>query len=285
MRPDQLNIRRCSTCGCFFVSPSPAKEELGKFYASYYVHHRSVEFQQYRNDAVLIKEMVALNPLSDFKVKTLASLMNLKGKRVLDVGFGMGQNLLLMKKLGADVTGIDLDPDAVRFVQEVLGIQNVHRCDILDHNAPTPYDLVTLHDVVEHPLDPLAVLKKARSLLAANGLLSIWTPNASSVDKEKQPIAFRVDLEHMQYLTFQTCRYIADMLKMTILHLGAHGLPKLKAIRELSGDKEGITLKRVLREMLGSFPGFVQLNALRKTLLNNSQDGSYHLFCVFKNGR
>lgn len=233
---------------------------------------------------MLIKEMVALDPFSDFKVRTLASLANLKGKRVLDVGFGMGQNLLLMRKLGADVTGIDLDPDAVHFARDVLGIQKVYRSDIKDHSAPALYDLITLHDVVEHPIDPLAVLKSAQSLLAPNGLLSIWTPNASSAKNEDQPVVFRVDLEHMQYLSFQTCRYMADMLKMTIIHLGAHGLPKLESIRRLSGVKEGMKMKRVLRGMLKTIPGFVQLNAIRRKLGGDSQTGRYHLFCVLKNG-
>jgi 2-polyprenyl-3-methyl-5-hydroxy-6-metoxy-1,4-benzoquinol methylase len=284
IRPDQLHIRQCSTCGCYFVAPSPTGGQLDNFYSSYYAHHRTIEFQQYLDDPILVKEMFALDPLSDFKVKTLASLADLKGKRVLDVGFGMGQNLLLMKKLGAEVTGIDLDPDAVQFAREVLGIQSVHRRDIDYHSEQTPYDLITLHDVVEHPLDPLAVLRKARSLLAPNGLLSIWTPNASSVDKEEQPIAFRVDLEHMQYLTFQTCRHIANVLKMTIVHLDAHGFPRLESIRNLSGIKVSRRPKQVLRSLLKSFPGFVQLNALRKRFgMRDSQSGSYHLFCVMKN--
>ena len=283
IRPDELHIRHCSTCGCYFITPTPTEEQLDKFYASYYAHHRTIEFQQYHNDPILIKEMFALDPFSDFKVKTLASLANLHGKRMLDVGFGMGQNLLLMKKIGAHVTGIDLDPDAVQFARQVLGIENVHRCDIHAHSTRVPYDLITLHDVVEHPLDPVAVLKKARSLLAPNGLLSIWTPNASSASNDEQTVAFRVDLEHMQYLTFQTCRFVADMLKMTIVHLDAHGFPRLESIRNLSGMEGKRKPKQVLRSLLKSFPGFVQLNAFRKRFgMKDSQSGSYHLFCVMR---
>jgi 2-polyprenyl-3-methyl-5-hydroxy-6-metoxy-1,4-benzoquinol methylase len=283
IRPDGLHVCSCSTCGCYFISPSPSAADLAKFYATYYVDHRGSEYQQYK-DPVLVGEMFALDPHSDIKARTLASLLHLKGKRALDVGCGMGQNLLFMKKLGADVTVIDLDHDSVEFTRNVLGIQSVHRQDI--HALPDleSYDVIMLHDVIEHPLDPLAVLQKSKVLLARGGLLSIWTPNASAVEAEEQPVAFRVDLEHMQYLTFQTCRQIADRLRMTIVYLEAQGRSKLKSIQNMSAQTKKRTTKRFLRGLFRSFPGFVQLNAMRKRLVSRyDQSGNYHLFCVLRN--
>jgi len=85
--------------------PSPTTEELNTLYSKYYSHHRRSEFQQYYNDPVLVREVLALDPHSDLKARTLSSLTGFDGKRVLDAEFGMGQNLLFMKKLGADVAG------------------------------------------------------------------------------------------------------------------------------------------------------------------------------------
>lgn len=283
VRPDQLHIRHCSVCDCYFISPSPTAGELSTLYSNYYSHHRGSEFQQYYDDPVLVREMFALDPKSDLRARTLSSLMRLEGKRVLDAGFGMGQNLLLMKKLGADVAGIDLDPDAVEFARNVLHIENVRQVDIMTLSNTGVYDLITLHDVIEHPLDPMNVLNKAKSLLSPDGLLSIWTPNASFVNRELQPVVFRVDLEHMQYLTSKACHYIADSLNMTIVYLNAHGFPKLESIQRMSEGKGG-TGKQMLRSLVRSFPGFVQVNTLRKRFAQrNAQSGDYHLFCVLKN--
>lgn len=197
IRPDELHVRQCPTCKCYFISPSPSNEQLVRFYSAYYAHHRSAEFQQYQNDLILVKEMLSIDPLSDVKVRTLSSLMHFDGKRVLDVGFGMGQGLILMKKLGADVAGIDMDQDAVEFARTKLNIQNVFTGDILALSNNPTYELITLHDVIEHPPDPLDVLKKARGLLSPGGMLSIWTPNATLLEAEDQPIALR--------LTSNTC--------------------------------------------------------------------------------
>lgn len=282
IRPDGLHVRHCMTCHCYFISPCPTQEELTTFYSKYFSHHRKSEFQKYLNDPILVKEMLFLDPLSDVKVRTIKSLIDLRGKRVLDVGFGMGQNLIFFNKLGAKVAGLDVDPDAADFVRSKLNFQNVSTGDIQTFNTAAVYDLVTLHDVIEHPLDPLRVLQNARSMLSSGGLLSIWTPNASFVDAESQPIAFRVDLEHLQYLTFDTIRYITSILGMTITHLGTYGFPRLENIRRLSGKGPG--LKHLLRPMVRSLPGFVQANALLKRLgSRDSGSGTYHLFCVLKN--
>jgi 2-polyprenyl-3-methyl-5-hydroxy-6-metoxy-1,4-benzoquinol methylase len=45
-------------------------------------------------------------------------LGDLRGKRVLDVGCGDGRNAVLLAKLGARVTGIDISPGAIRFAQD-----------------------------------------------------------------------------------------------------------------------------------------------------------------------
>jgi 2-polyprenyl-3-methyl-5-hydroxy-6-metoxy-1,4-benzoquinol methylase len=39
--------------------------------------------------------------------------MDVRGKRVLDVGFGKGEAMICFKKMGANVEGINIDGDAV----------------------------------------------------------------------------------------------------------------------------------------------------------------------------
>jgi 2-polyprenyl-3-methyl-5-hydroxy-6-metoxy-1,4-benzoquinol methylase len=254
---------------------------LAEFYSSYYAKHRAAELQQYLHDEALLREMYALEPTSDLRVHTISSFIALRGKRVLDIGFGLGQNLVLMKKLGAEVAGIDLDPDSVSFVHDVLRISNVRQGSPAELPQSPTYDLITLHDVVEHPLDPWMLLNQAKRLLTDGGLCSVWTPNASSVEDEEQPIAFRVDLEHMQYLTFETFRYIARTTGMTIESIGAYGTPRLKNIEFLSGAGGG--MKRTGRLLLRSLPGFVQLNRIRKRFTHhNDRSGRYHLHCILR---
>ena len=286
-RPDGLVVRRCTRCDARFVSPAPAEHALEEFYRRYYPSHRRRELALYRQDRFLIREMHALTPQSDLKTRVLSSLLDLHEKRVLDVGFGMGQMMLLLRKAGADVHGIDLDPAAVAFAREKLHLRNVELCDIASLPHHECFDLITLHDIVEHPIHPIALLRHARALLAPGGLLSIWTPNASSPPGENGPVFYRVDLEHMQYITPRTCAYIARRLQLDIVHLETTGHPDLAKIAWLSGEPSRRRLVRQsIRRGIGLLPGAPTLNALRRRFTAPPvRRGSYHLFCVFRDHR
>jgi len=282
IRPDLLHVRSCSACGAFFVSPGPSAQALNDFYSRYYADHRKVEMQQYLRDTSLLREMLAMDPFTDVKVREIATTMRLANARTLDVGFGIGLTMVLLRKLGARVAGIDLDPEAVDFARSHLGISEIHQLDLLDFTPDQPYDLITFHDLIEHPLDPLSLLKKARSILAPGGLLSIWTPNGSFLLEERDPVQLRVDLEHMQYLSSRTCGVIAQDLGFEIVHLESLGTPRLENVARLSGSHAG-GWKRTVRRAIRHVPGFVAMNALRKKLASSDlRRGRYHLFCLLR---
>ncbi len=283
-RPDGLTIRYCRRCGTFFISPAPGSRTLDRFYARYFAAHRKAELDLHRGDRLLVREMRALDPLSDEKFAALERLRTLRGLNVLDVGFGMGQSLLFLQSLGTFVTGIDPDPDAVGFARSVLGIAGVERSGLSTYRSPAPFDVILMHDLIEHPLRPLDLLRKARTLLAPGGLISVWTPNASRALSEDEPLLFRLDLEHMQYLTVDTCRYIARRLSLDIVHCAETGHPRLERTSVLDGRAAfPRSVKSAFRRALAFLPGVERLTNLRRAKrLSQPSTGSYHLFCVFR---
>lgn len=283
-RPDQLTVNSCNRCGSYFVSPAPNERQLEKFYREYFFIHRHEELRRHLTDTALTREMKSLDPWTDRKANVLASIMPMRGRRVLDVGFGWGQQMLLFRVLGADISGIDIDRNVVDFAERTLGFNTVRCCALEDLPRSDRYDLITLHDLIEHPLHPKSMLRHALQHLAPSGLLSLWTPNASFVATDEDPILFRVDLEHLQYLTVQTCNYIASRFHLEIVHLEATGSPVLEQIERLSGRFSlELRTKMMLRRTFRNLPGFTQLNAFRHRLLSSPQRrGTYHLFCVLR---
>lgn len=284
IRPDDLVVRLCPRCDTFYISPAPRAAQLDAFYQTYdEKHRRALRLDPARLTAIY----QAADPYADLRIRELASLLDVKNARVLDVGFGRGQFLYLLQKLGARPAGYEVDPQAIEFGRQ-LGFE-VYSGQLTDASRGQPYDLITLLDLVEHPLDPLASLRIAAGMLRPGGLLMIWTPNGGHVRRDPGQTTFRVDLEHMQYFTPKSCWQVAMELQLEVEHLETLGFPAL------AGMDQPVTkvpppvapLKRLIRKL----PGFSILNRFRLTRLNWSNSGNpllddrrgtYHLFCIFQ---
>jgi 2-polyprenyl-3-methyl-5-hydroxy-6-metoxy-1,4-benzoquinol methylase len=275
VRPDGLCVRRCNQCDTFFISPSPTHTQLSKFYSGYDKHHRNAKQV---NGAQLRKLYLRTNPNSDYRYQVLMSLMKMQGKRVLDVGFGRGFFLYFLKQLGAQVTGIELDDSTIQYAREDLEIEDIIKTDMLKINVREKFDVILFMDLIEHVLEPLQYLNKAKMLLNPGGIIAIFTPNASFALQEPNPILFRVDLEHMQYFSNTTCNFLAKKLGLDIVHLENVGYPSLINLIE---DQ---SVKFKLKNVIKGFPGFEDAYRFWKKHFSQdfSRTGHYHLFCVFK---
>lgn len=277
IRPDGLHVRLCTNCSLYFISPAPTREQLDTFYARYNEQHRRGN----ATDNYTAAHIRNQEPFTDIRVAEIASCFpNCTDKQVLDVGFGLGSTLVLLQKLGFAVEGIELDDDAIAFVRSKLGISTVHNATI--DEVEGQYDVVVLHDLVEHPLQPLALLRRATELLRPGGIISIWTPNASFLHGDTNPIPFRVDLEHMQYYTFSAMAHLAGVLSIDIAHIEGVGFPSLRGI-ELAANPPYPQWKRIAK----SLPGIAHLLHLRQKRAAQKaylqmRHGNYHLFCLLR---
>lgn len=277
VRPDGLTVRECRHCLAFFVSPAPTEQQLSSFYAHYDTDHR---WDAPMTPAELLAMYRTRGPLCDFRLRELSSMMAFEGRRVLDVGFGRAHFLWCLQSLGADVHGIELDDEAISLARE-LGITQVRKATIDACAGDPPYDLIVLNDVVEHPLEPAKLLHGCANVMAPGGLLLIWTPNGAAARGTAAPVTFRVDLEHMQYLTPEACTRMAGVLGLQIAHFETYGFPSVTHIdRPRSRNGAG-----ALRRAAKSVPGLVRTVRWFREWTSRTPDerfGAYHLFCIYQ---
>jgi SAM-dependent methyltransferase len=101
------------------------------------------------------------------------------GMRVLDLACGEGYGSELMAAGASLVVGVDANPEAfeharARYVRDNLRFE---RGMVENFGAPGTFDAVVFLQTIEHVLDPPAVLRHVRSLLAPGGVAYISTPN------------------------------------------------------------------------------------------------------------
>ena len=108
-----------------------------------------------------------------------------QGPRVLDVGCSEGILEVLLARRGIDVTGVEVNPDALDFAHELLAKEpeevrsraTLIQGDFISGRPVTgQFDTVVLGEILEHLHDPDPLLERSLEHLLPGGLLVITTP-------------------------------------------------------------------------------------------------------------
>lgn len=103
-----------------------------------------------------------------------------KGKRVLDIGCGLGDLLQRLDEHGFDARGLEPNEQAAQLARErglVVSTQSVGELVAQASGDSASFDAVILLHVLEHVPNPAGILREIHSLLEPGGLLYIWVPN------------------------------------------------------------------------------------------------------------
>jgi SAM-dependent methyltransferase len=130
------------------------------------------------------------------------------GRRVLDLGCGLGGYSRALGERGFDCLGFDVVDEYVK-VARAIGV----RADVYDgERLPVEdgsVDTVILVEVLEHLEDPGTVLREAARVAARNVLIT--TPNCTQ-SFTSVPIEFThmLDVDHRQFFTVDSLRELLD---------------------------------------------------------------------------
>ncbi len=206
--PGEYNFYRCPNCGFIWLNPRPIQEDISECYKNYYTHQFiQVEgrkaFRELRQrirllilhacygvplgncakSAFLLGWLLSKIPLLRHRAAYIESIFPpWTGKgRLLDIGCGNGFFLSFMKKIGWQVSGVEIDPESSRIAWEVNQIP-VFTGTLDKANFPgESFDAITMNHVIEHIANPFDLLNESYRVLACGGYLCIATPNIQSL--------------------------------------------------------------------------------------------------------
>jgi SAM-dependent methyltransferase len=109
-----------------------------------------------------------------------------RGARVLEIGSFPGHFTVVLKRLGYDVAGVDLDPARGGAFWDKHGL-DVRRTDVEQEPLPFPdgsFDVVLFTETIEHlRLNPLHALREIARVLRPGGRMILSTNNITPVHR------------------------------------------------------------------------------------------------------
>jgi len=179
---------RCPACGIISMNrlaPPPVEYAREYFFERYQKQYGKNYIEDFPN-------LVAMAVRRLGHIKKLRAGMNRGGAgaaRVLDIGCAYGPFLSAAHEAGFEPFGIDPAEDAVRYVQQNLGLAAIQGsfpdCDVREFNIQADgaalFDAVTLWYVIEHFENCAAALAAIKKLLKPGGILAFSTPSFSGV--------------------------------------------------------------------------------------------------------
>lgn len=179
------SLYRCTECGLLFINPQPTEKEIAKHYPPHKYYSLGGIMPSWKEKLlyVLYKTFYSKkgNPslkLVFFPVFPLLRFAEiLPGGKILDVGCGVGNFLVLMKYFNMDCHGVEPG----KFDEQLAKENNleIKNCTFLEANYPDNYfDVITLNHVFEHTNCPTETLKKLNRILKPGGTLIIAIPQS-----------------------------------------------------------------------------------------------------------
>lgn len=192
-------VVRCEDCGLVFLNPQPSDEELARIYgASYFLGSDSEAGRQAVSE---VKRATAKFYLSEIR-----RYRGPAAGRLLEIGCGEGDLLVMAEADGWQVTGLDYSPAACESARQRLKTGSV-LCGELQQAqlAAEQFDLCVVSDVLEHVRSPRDFLREIHRLLKPGGTLFVATPSTDSWSARvlrRKWMEFKA--EHLTYFDRQT---------------------------------------------------------------------------------
>lgn len=156
----------CATCGSVACMDNVADHVLAALYGDPAYYHGGCSPYGYHGNFARTDEQ--RRPIWNDRLAAVATMT--RGRRLLDVGPGMGGFVRFAEAQGWQVAAVDPYPATELFVPVVTNLE--------DARALGPFDAVCLFDVVEHLANPVDLLQRIPGLLAPSGCVVIASPNA-----------------------------------------------------------------------------------------------------------
>jgi 2-polyprenyl-3-methyl-5-hydroxy-6-metoxy-1,4-benzoquinol methylase len=204
---NNFDLAECRECNFKFAYPRPTLNFIIDYYNKI-PNHRFFKISEKKatNDCKhLLNQIKRYHP---------------NAKRILEIGCSAGYYLFAFKKLGYQVYGTEFSSDAISLAKEWFDV-NIFLSEFPPNELKGYFDVIIIHHVIEHVIEPRKFLNSAVEFLNNGGIGIVQTPNYNSIGmkmfKENYPVLCPPG--HLNFFTSETlARTVPDNFEIILNH-------------------------------------------------------------------
>ena len=193
-------MNRCQSCGFVYLANWEQSIAKAEQLYDHYDRFSDEDVKRRYTPENRARQQTLLNALASYT----------RGRKLLDVGCGMGQLLETAKDEGWDARGIDLSDAAIQLCRG-RGL-SAFKTDFFDGSLDEQcFDVIVMSELIEHVPSPQRFLKRVEALLAPDGVLYLTTPNFGSLARRLLAASWSViHPQHVGYFERSTLSKMAS---------------------------------------------------------------------------
>ena len=199
----KLDIMECKHCGIYHQ-----RVEMEDFdYKNIYATNYHDEYQKSQGQTPYYDRYDHDVNIGKLRLNVYSKIVPTEGK-LLDVGSGNGAFVDAAREAGYDAWGVEPNPKIADKDKTYIGGIEQHKF------ATESWDIVTQHDVLEHLVDPMTILRETHRILKPGGFLIVDFPHFFVPEGEHhwRPI------EHLWMLTQKQLKSLLEKLNFQIIY-------------------------------------------------------------------
>ncbi|HEX9696744.1 MAG TPA: class I SAM-dependent methyltransferase [Actinomycetota bacterium] len=233
---DGYAIHRCRDCALRFAAPRPTPSDLDAVYAKAYFDDKGWVGDPTSDSSYMTRCWREVAPL-------LHRRFPARG-RLLDIGCATGAFIAAAARDGWNVAGIEYSVDAAARARDA-GLDVRAGTLAGEPFAGETFDVVGAWHVVEHLIDPVADLRRIRSLTRPGGLLVLETPNDRSIGAKIRGERW-AQIRPPEHINFFDRRALARALALAAWHVvSSRTIYKRDTAERIAGRKSLYPLARL----------------------------------------
>lgn len=223
---DEWKIVECLKCGLVFVNPRISEAVNQEFY----------NFEVKGDEEFLTQHFVETAPLhQNYWVRILRLIKHFQPSgKLLDIGCGNGEFVLLAQGAGFDASGQEVSPYFIGLCQQAN--VNIFQGELESLNLPDhSFDVITLFDVIEHLYCPMSLLQEIKRILKPGGILVVSTHDIGNIFARMYGSKWRMiyPIGHLVYFSRKTLLHALRLAGFTPIKAGGANTIDIDFFREL----------------------------------------------------